>query len=137
MEFIMSFGKNKFDNNNDDVVNYLISKMDDFSFGENENEASWFISMSDLMSLLLVFFLVWTALNLTEKERVVPEAQVLTEQVAGSEKEGGSGRRVEFIPTNLKDSYVLVSFKENSSRPAQSGAVAQLTPVDLSISSLD
>ncbi len=119
-----------------------------FSFEEEGGEPGWLISMSDLMSMLLVFFLVWTAVNMSEMERAKKTTDIKGPAVASRTVQTvPSSRRdrlYEFIPTGIRNNFVVVAFnrseehglkREKSS--TETRGFAHLVPVDMQVVSLE
>ena len=122
-----------------------------FGFGDDEEyDNGWLVSMSDLMSMLLVFFLVITALNSGAFE---PDGQkgvkgavpVVADSSHSPESRKSRGTVYEIFPSGGKHNYVLVAFDESHLNGAEKkqhvrhggvSAVAKLVPVDLQVVSL-
>jgi hypothetical protein len=118
----------------------------EFDNGEEDN--GWLISMSDLMSLLLVFFLVWTAVNMSEmqkqKSRITGDnkmASTTAQDCKLPAVTAGAEQLYEIIPAGTGKSVVVVSFREED-EPQHSDfqnlrrATARLVPVDMQVISL-
>ena len=91
--------------------------MDTFSFRKNyilnksiwkqdiNDNSSWVLSLSDLMSLLLIFFLVWTTIKLTEiKEEKQTVPKVSIKERASKIK----GLLMDFSPVEYSDNVMIM-----------------------------
>ena len=140
--------------NSKERIKPIIFSRNRFSF-DDEEDTGWLMSMSDLMSLLLVFFLVWTAVNVpalekkkrsykeTEKIDVIKQAN-LQQSTIKTEENGIKERVYEFIPTNLKNNFVVVAFKQLGDKNKEDDihgtgkrAMVHLEPVDMQVVSIE
>lgn len=138
--------------NHKEISDQAVFTRNMFSFYEDKEDTGWLISMSDLMSLLLVFFLVWTAANipaLEKAKRNYKDAEKIdVVKQAGTEHPTTSGNKItemvyEFIPTKMRNNFVLVAFKESDKKYQKEDgdktakrAVARLQPVDMQVVSI-
>ncbi len=84
----------------------------------NSDDQTWLIALSDLMSLLLIFFLVWTVINLGTKNNGNQE-QVLYEQatthITSKELENLKTTALEMAPATLQDDTLVIVLQEGVS----------------------
>ncbi len=86
---------------------------------QNDDD-SWVLSLSDLMSLLLIFFLVWTTLKISElkKQEAVPAGGPLSQMSFSPNPEALEGLKdtlLEFSPSNTADGSIVIVLEEDIS----------------------
>ncbi len=75
-----------------------------------EDESLWVLSLSDLMSLLLIFFLVWTTIKITrlEKEVISSPRQPVRAQMHLKDMSRIKGMLFEFSPLEVKKGSIMI-----------------------------
>ena len=83
----------------------------DRSFEEaHADDSLWVLSLSDLMSLLLIFFLVWTTIKITRLEKEVASSprQPVRAQMQLKDMSRIKGMLFEFSPREVKKGAIMI-----------------------------
>jgi flagellar motor protein MotB len=94
----------------------------------DRDDSSWVLSLSDLMSLLLIFFLVWTTLKIADLKRseAGPSSQ---SQMSFSDQqnplEGLKDTLMEFSPVKTLTGNIIIVLEEDISFDSASAALSQ------------
>ena len=94
---------------------------------ENDN-LSWVLSLSDLMSLLLIFFLVWTTLKIASLKRTESAPDVAASRMSfvapGNPLEGLKDTLMEFSPVKTPDGNIIIVLEEDISFDSDSAVLS-------------
>ncbi len=86
------------------------------SYTENDDD-SWVLSLSDLMSLLLIFFLVWTTLKIAEFKKQGDMPSSITNQMSFSHPpntlDGLKDTLLEFSPADTAEGNIVIVLEED------------------------
>lgn len=91
------------------------------------DDSSWVLSLSDLMSLLLIFFLVWTTIKITHLEKRLhdsgPRPNVSRMHIHNMERL--KGMLFEFSPAETSSGRVMVVLNEEVTFASGSSAISE------------
>lgn len=91
------------------------------------DDSSWVLSLSDLMSLLLIFFLVWTTIKIVQLKKEVNVRQPATPHMHLKNMSKIKGMLFEFSPVEVKRGGIMivldqeVTFSQGSDRLSSDG----------------
>ena len=98
------------------------------SMYRDRDDSSWVLSLSDLMSLLLIFFLVWTTLKIADLKRPEPETSSRSEMSFSDSQnplEGLKDTLMEFSPLKTPNGNIVIVLEEDISFDSASAALSQ------------
>ncbi len=93
----------------------------------SSDDSSWVISLSDLMSLLLIFFLVWTTIKIHKMQEQSHISDRVTQQMHMEHMTKLKGMLFQFNPVQTMDGRVLmvldnqVTFRQGSNELSDDG----------------
>ncbi len=91
------------------------------------DDSSWVLSLSDLMSLLLIFFLVWTTIKITHLEKRLhdsgPKLNISRMHIHDMDKL--KGMLFELSPTETSSGRVMIVLNEEVTFPSGSSAISE------------
>lgn len=94
----------------------------------DRDDSSWVLSLSDLMSLLLIFFLVWTTLKIADLKRSEAGPSSRSQMVFSDRQnplEGLKDTLMEFSPVKTRNGNVIIVLEEDISFDSASAVLSQ------------
>jgi len=97
------------------------------ALARDTEDSSWMLSLSDLMSLLLIFFLVWTTLNIADQKNKGSVPEVSQSQMNFSAAQdplnGLKDSLLEFSPETTADGNIVIVLTEDLSFDSNSAVL--------------
>ncbi len=90
-------------------MDFMVNGHEDlFSSPSSGDDSSWVLSLSDLMSLLLIFFLVWTTIKINHLQKNVPEQAATPPVMHLKDLKRLKGTLFKFSPTTTTGGGVML-----------------------------